>query len=286
MPSNWLHRLHCPPLEAQTSWVHGEPTSRPLRVGWISVTLLCGVIALLGWPRLENFLTEGLLLQAQRNTEGYFFAALAIAFLPAWGRPPIRLGRAGLTALALLFVLFELVASQTDLPIWVITLNESILGAVVLFAYLLADGRKGRPKTLFYTGMALVILAGELPIPAWGGSGAAQWIVDHAESWGFAVLAALYLDFVRPWPFEARRMAAAGTRVAWYATLVMAPLVLSALNQHGVDSAAAVGPIESSLVWVQRITEAFVATIVLSLHYALVARLGGTADRRDSPPEG
>jgi len=242
-------------------------------VGGIVALVLCSFIPLLVWPPLADVVPGGLLIQAQRNNEALFFVALVIALLPAWGRSSIPLSRLGLVAMAVVFVVFDAIGPSTDLPIWVITLNEALLGAVVLLAYLVFSGadRPARAKW-FYAGLLLVVLAGELPIAGWEDGPAAMWIVDHAEGWGFALLAALYLDFVRPWRFEGTVTSGPLGRSIWYLGLLVVPLLFSALNENGVDSNAAAGPYESTLVWVQRITEAFVAAVLLTLYYAWRAR--------------
>lgn len=246
---------------------------RPDAVGAFAALVMCFTVAVLAWPPLARVVPEGLLIQAQRNNEAFFFVALVIALLPAWGRASIPLSRLGVAAMAAFFVVFDAIGPSTGLPIWVITLNESLLGAVVLFAYLVFSGYR-RPQTAkwFYLVLAAVVLAGELPIPGWGDSAPAWWIVNHAEGWGFALLAAIYLDFVRPWPFERDKTAGVVGRGFWYVGIVVTPLLFSALNEHGVDSTAAVGPYESTLVWVQRITEAFVAAVLITVYYGWRAR--------------
>ena len=55
--------------------------------------------------------------------------------------------------------------------------------------------------------------------------------------------------------------------------MVTIPVAVAVVNRHGVDSSAAVGPYESALVWIQRITEAFIAGLALWLYAVIRTRL-------------
>ena len=229
--------------------------------------------ALLAWPGLDGLVPGGILTQARRNTEGLVFAALAITLIsacnhrskgPRWIWSIVAM--AGLVAT-------EVAPNGLALPAWIATLNEAIIGAVVLAVYLLGHWR--RPTPWFYVGILLVVLAGEIPISGWESSGGPTWIVEKAEAWGFAALAGFFFDFVRPAEVAVPRLVVPSRRTvprwAWYGALVIVPVALSALNTNGVDSGAAVGVVESALVWVQRITEGFVAALLITIFYDLRA---------------
>ena len=250
-------------------------SGQPFRFVIIGLLLLAPVV--LAWDGLDRLVSEGLLTQIRRNNEAFVFAGLALT-TASFRRPPVRWALAGWWLfLAATFFLTEVVGSRLGLAQWFITLNEAILAAAVLTLHLHHNGDRNRPaaRWRFYGILAVIILLGEAPFPGWHLSEPAVWIIDHAEAWGFALLAGLYFDFVNRWPDGPA--ASIGARVAWYLGLVVVPLVLSALNQNGVDSVAAAGPIESALVWIQRITEGFIAALLISVSLALE----GVLRRRD-----
>lgn len=240
--------------------------------------------ALLAWSGFDGVVPERFLTNIRRNNEGFAFAGLAImamSLLQVRSRP---LRVAWWMFLTVAFAVTE-GGGAFGLPQWFTTLNEAVLGAIVLTVYLSFSDR-ARIRRWFYLSLALVVLLGELPVPGWYGSPAALWIVDHAEAWGFGLLTALYVDFIRPWPFEEGRVTSPLRQMGWYLGLVVVPIAVSALNEHGVDSVAAVGPYESALVWLQRIMEAFVAALILSVFFAVVnPGRRRHAERRYEPAE-
>ena len=233
--------------------------------------LLVASSALLAWPGLDGVFPGGILTQARRNTEGLVFASLAITLIAAYNHR--TKGPRWIWSIAVLsgLVATEIASDRLTLPAWIATLNEAIVGAIVLAVYLRGHWR--RPTPWFYVGVLIVVLAGEIPIPGWETAGVASWIVEKAEAWGFAALAGFYFDFVRPAEVTVPNLVDPPQRTvprwAWYGALLILPVALSALNTNGVDSRAAVGLVESALVWVQRITEGFVAALLITAFYDL-----------------
>lgn len=249
---------------------------------------LAGLTLLPLWRPLQSITPPELLSQIGRNIEAYVFALLAAVYfdLATLRTTAVRAARTGL-ALAILaaFVATEALATQLQLPQSFITLNEAFLGLLIIifYSHWSRPGADARPlasrQSLFYTVAVVVPILGELPIKGWESSLAQIWIVDHAETWGFVILTAMLIDFVLPWPPAERMPLSPVFRGAWYLALLAIPLLGSALNRHGVDSAAATGLVESSLVWIQRITEAFVAALALTVWLELKYLLRSRGDR-------
>lgn len=270
-----------------------EPQPRRSAAGGLTIAFYVGVATLVlfsYWSRLQDLVPAALAPRISRNNEGYVFVLVAIIYL-AFGHPD-RAGSGAVRAfwfgaVVAAFAFTGFVAEAPQVPQTVVTLNEAFLGFLILASYLeLSRHREtGHPiasrRAFFYALVAFIPLLGELPIRGWEGTAFQIWIVDHAEAWGFAIVSAVLVDFIRPWPTGVRPSRAISA--VWYLALLATPVIVDWLNPHGVDSAAAIGPIESGLVWIQRITEAFVAVFLLTLWFDLRGLAKGRRDSVDRP---
>lgn len=224
----------------------------------------------------------GLLGQVVRNGEACLFALLTAFDLEVIGADrsaPRRRRALWWSALAAIYLVLGPMAGVLGLPGPIATLAESPLAALVLSVYLhwsrpsvAPEHPLPRRQAAFYVIAVGIPLAGELLVGSNPESPVGPWIVETAEVWGFLILAGVWLDVVRPWPFDVREPAARMVRLAWYAALITVPVLGAILNPHGVDRASAVGIFELGLVWLQRVTEAFVAVFLLSAYAELVSR--------------
>lgn len=228
-------------------------------------------VGVMAWPVLDAVVPAGLLTQIRRNSEAPAFVALmlvdlCVPSLAVFGRR-WAMWWAGL---ALGFVVTGVLGTSVGLPTEIVTLNESFLGALILSPLLrlrAEDGRRAQPG-LVYLAIAALVVTGET---ATGRGG--EWIMGSAETWAFVALTAFLLDVLRPWPFRPGHVAPSSRRVARYLLLVIVPLGASALNRHGIDADAAVGVYESALVWLQRVTESFIAALFLTAWFDLTIRV-------------
>jgi hypothetical protein len=195
------------------------------------------------------------------------------------GRAWVKLWWGFLAGLYLLTVLID------GLPPSVATPNESILAVLSVSVFLTifqpSEPGRWRLRWLFPVSAALVALVGELPLAMF--EPVSTWIMENAESLGFILLTTLLFGYLSsyPWP---QVMPAAPLRVAWMVALVVLPIGVALVNPNGVDAGAAVGVLESAMVWIQRITEAFIAAVLLTIYCEAQARLGGLAESEETLP--
>lgn len=160
------------------------------------------------------------------------------------------------------YAITEFVAA---LPATVATLNEAFLAAILISIFLSYFGpgtRKWRVRWIYPLIAGAIVLVGEISADVF--EGLSGWIVGSAESWGFVILISVLFGFIAGFPwFEAARSRV--TQGMWILFLIAAPVIVSILNPNGVDSVAAVGFSASAMVWVQRVTEAFVAAVALTV---------------------
>ncbi len=225
----------------------------------------------------------------RRNSEGYVVMALVPAFwdIFAWAMSPGAAGRPtdrgsirpwswhaawlGMLATAAVATQSSLVEELgIDLPQSVITLGEAFVATVAISVYLAwsrglfpspPEPAAGAPvvswrhRLVYYA--AVGILAGfgyQALADSILGGGVADWLQLNAEALGAALLIPVYFDVVAR---SSRRIV---VRIAWYAILAVVPI----LAQSGaLDGVAAHGLVD----WLTRITEAFLAAIVITIYF-------------------
>jgi hypothetical protein len=173
------------------------------------------------------------------------------------------------------FLVTELVG---NLPVTVVTLSESFLGALLISVFLTLF-QPNHPRWHWRWAVPLigfcVVLVGELPFTAF--QEMSPWIMLKAETWGFLSLTAILVGYLSSYPWKEVRPSTS-SRVLWILTITLLPLVVASINPNGVDSVAAVGPLESLMVWIQRITESFIAAVLLTVLCWLLEPRGGSAE--------
>lgn len=244
-------------------------TSTDSRSGWLNVDrifLIFNVVVSIGL--LTSFVSIfdggplGLLeLQISRNSEAFTLCLLVSLDLQfVFGSRPSRRP----LWWAFLAAAYLVTEFADGLPGTVVTLSESFLGALLISVFF-AVFEPGTPRWRWrWLAPALglsVVLVGELPLATF--ERVSPWIVLKAETWGFVMLIAILVSYLSSYPWPEVRPTAK-SRAVWILTIIVLPLFIAAINPHGVDSVAAIGPIESSMVWIQRITESFIAAVLLT----------------------
>ena len=210
-----------------------------------------------------------------RNSEGLLLALLVSLWIQ-WARARLA-GRRTEWVLTGLVVVVCAVAGVllllSDLPSRFRTLNETLLAAAALLPWL--QLRRPLPRAVAVgvplALLAAVVLFNRTPV-----------VTDLAETLGALVLFPIALDLVDRGILDPRAVTRAGLRWAWYAGLVAAPVLFSAL-QYDVGLTGIAGEAMRYLV---RIAEVFVCLLVVEFWFAVVlGRTGRTpADLPDRPP--
>jgi hypothetical protein len=244
-----------------------EPQREQSNRNLIFAIFVAGMLALFlaTLPSIGSTLPDALATQIGRNGEAYVFAILVAV--------DIRLRESASRPIGLIiwwiFLGVSYVATEAALgmPQQVVTLSEAFLGAIVVSVFISIfesqDPARWDKRWLFPAGAVLMAIVGELPIGGWEDATASAWITDNAETVGFVALTALLLGYMSPYPWPLARPTLLG-RWVWMILLVAVPIGVALVNPNGVDSLAAVGVVESVMVWIQRITESFVAAFLLT----------------------
>ena len=215
----------------------------------VIVAVLAGVLPLI--------LPGGVADRIGRNSEG-FVLTLLLALWIQFARP--RLAGAArqwpLTlAAAAACVLVAVILLVTDAPSRLRTLNETFLAAAVIIPYL--QLRRPLPPRL-----ALGLSVGVLAVIVLGGR--TEVVTLLAETLGALLLVPIAFDVVDRGILDPRAHTSRVLRYAWYAVLVLAPILFSVL-QYGIGFSGLFGEATRYSV---RIVEAFVCMLLLELYFA------------------
>lgn len=243
---------------------------------------VAGFGLLVHWASLlEGRLPAEVIDLVRRNSEAYLLMILVALDVELISAGPPGTGRARrsawLAVLAVAWVATYFLGQTLGLPQAIITLNEPLMAAVIISLYLPWSREKaspwepirGRQLAYYAVAVALVVL-GELPLAGWEGSPAMVAIVDNAETIAAAILVSLYFDLVGRWP-QTAPWTTSRWRIAWYPLLALTPVAYTLLNPVGRDLTLAEGLGESTVAWLQRTTEAFIAALGISLYFDLRA---------------
>lgn len=237
---------------------------------------------------LAQLLPEALVGLVQRNSEAYVFAVLMILDMEVVapsGEPARRRWFLWLGVLGLAWMATYLGGETLGLSQQVITLNEAIGAVIVASVYLRwsrGPSRSLQPplvrrQVIFYIAMLALPILGET-LPRGPDDGIAMQIIDNAELFGFALLAAFLFDIVEKWP--SGRWWRGWSRWAWYLILVLVPVLYTAYNPSHEELVEAVGFLDSGIAWLQRVTEAFVAVAIVSVFFDLRRRVSPSRDTK------
>ena len=258
------------------------------RVLYYSLVLLVAVVA--HQSLVADLFGDGVSRLLRRNSEAYVLMLLPLY----WDVFVFRVdpdgngatatvgGRRNISLHLVWFAVFLLGAGvvQVDattsindsLPAWLTTLGEAFLGIAVISAYLGWSRRltswsvrdvtgapvaPARARAVYY---ALVFAIAVLAEQSWMinslGSGLGSWLEINTEAYAAMLLIPAYFDVMvpirRPRP-----------HLIWYGALVAMPLLVQIALHIGL-------PPESIFAWVETLTEAFVATLVVSVYFDLV----------------
>ncbi|MDO5502335.1 MAG: hypothetical protein Q4G67_04080 [Actinomycetia bacterium] len=236
---------------AHTGAAPGTRIVRLAFYGGLILLLLLIVTTLLG-----AVLPASLTSKVSYNSEAYLFAVVLgawIQFVLPRLDDSLRMRWAVAAAMVSGAVGIGLVLS--DLPSRIRTLNETCMALSVLIPYVTL--RRPLPRSV------VAIVPGLLLLTAW----AVVWdpdglIVDQAESVGFIVLAVLTFDVFDRTLLDPQAPVRRGLRAAWYAFMVLEPVVVSAL---GTEIRGGDGPVALTLRWLGRIHESFVGLLLVAL---------------------
>ena len=208
-----------------------------------------------------------------RNTEAFVFVALVVVCLAVSGSSGFRWA----WPVVLLAIYIALVIGSDSVPGEIATLKESFLAAAIVATYLAvtrSDGDEPRTPTLAVLALVSVaLIAGELPGAGSESPGIPGWLADNAETWAFVGLTVILIDVLWPFPWLTNEPASMLWHLLFLCMMIGVPVVVAVVNENGVDSVAAIGAWETSLVVVQRVTESFIAAFLLWFYAYAQVRL-------------
>lgn len=248
----------------------------------LSVTLLLMMAGM-----LDVFLPDGVAGRLGRNSESVCYVLLLGLWIQ-FGIPRLRAGSVprwlpAVVAVVLVGAGFGLLAS--DFPSTVRTLNEPVIAAGVLVAYV--SIRRPLPRWAAVVAalvpLAIMTLGVVLALPAAGERMQASNIaIQQAEMIVLVFLTIVALDFVDTGIIDDKSVTRRPVRLAFYAFLVATPVVVTLLGGE-----ARVGSDFSNLVLnvLGRSHEAFIGVIVLCLYFAFGLGRTGRSSALPSGPD-
>ena len=262
--------------DCQCVAVRASPTpARSRLLSAVFYTSLILVVAGVLLQVLPLLLPEAVAGRIGRNSEGLVLALLLAGWIQ-YARPRLAgTPRAWpVTALVVgVLVAVGVVLLLSDLPSRFRTLNETFLAAALVIPYL--QVRRPLPRGLA-AGLAVAVLGLTVVFHRSG------TVTDLAETIGVLLLVPIAFDLVDRGILDPGARTSPRLRVAWYAVIVLAPLTFTALEYGlGVD-----GLLGEAVRYSVRIAEAFVALLLLHLHFAVVLRRTGRPAGSAAPVHG
>jgi hypothetical protein len=252
-----------PSSAAATLWVRWPGIRRETALATGFYFGLLGLILGCVTQVFPHALPHDVATRIMHNSEGYV-APLVLGAWIQFARPRLRGSAlqwpATLAAGAACFAV-GLLLVMTDRSTPVKALNEAFFAAAILIPYV--QVRRPLPP-----GLAAGMSAGVLALIVVGHD--ARGVTLLAETWGMLVLAPIGLDVVDRGILDPQARTSRGARHVWYAALVIAPIVFSALQYHIGDT----GTLEVVTRYAVRLTEAFVFLLFLELYFAVGLRRG------------
>lgn len=216
-------------------------------------TLLLAVI-LLGI--LDQVLSPNMATRVAYNSEAYLFVIVLASWIQ-FGLPRIAIGSRVLWGLAH-GVAWAGVGIGLMLSGWssrIVTLNEAAFALAVLVPYVSLQ----RPLPRWVLSAIPVLIGLTVWAVVWSPE---SWVVDQAETFAFLVLAILTLDVFDKRLLRQEAQVGRGWRWAWYAFLILEPIVVS-----GLGTALRDGDSPSALIlqYLGRLHESFVGVLLVAL---------------------
>jgi Flp pilus assembly pilin Flp len=233
-------------------------------------------LALILLERLDDVLGKSLATHIGHNSEAYLAALVLTAWIQ-FVRPRLAGTRAEwpvAIAVGAVLVVIGIALVQTHLPSRFRTLNEAFIGMGLLIPYVQARRPLNRIVSLGVPGvmLLLVLVAGNTGV-----------IKDQAESVMMIILLPIGLDLVDRGILQSDAVTSVRRRFAWYAALILVPVLFVALRQGAhVDGWAG-----NRMLYSQRGLEGYILAFFLQVYLAvflgLVGRRVTPAHRRVGP---
>jgi len=267
--------------------VYGHGKTDVARFRWLAaaVAIVCLGIGWLGHLDFFSDLSNGGAAFLRRQSEAYAIIGLFVGFW-AWFMPSVHSSTASTasapqankprTSFVLSFAWFCAIGAALLLvTLWdegpgpLVTLKEAFVAVLVVSGYLMwsrgfspgdpAVGtatRSREARAAYYVAVLVVAVTSAVPfLDDVVGMGMASLFSESNEAFAAIILISLYFDI-------AARRSTMLARVIWYSVLIALPV---AAQFDGYP-----GPIADIGVWLQQVTEAFIAAIGISLLFDFV----------------
>lgn len=224
-----------------------------------------------GWIKADAFGSLGVRLS--HNSEAYLVILVMVPWLQflrprLQGSPnewAVTLAAAAVCfAVGLYFFLVVDFGGDTKIT----TLNEGLFGLAFLLPYV--TFRRPLPRWVPWT-ISGAVLAVTIAFNS------TQFVVDMAEVIGFVVLMPVGLDIVDGGILDPDARTQPLVRYVWYAFLVVAPVVFAVVQTRYPDDPQ--GLVAETNRYLVRLTEGFIATLVICVYFAVVLGRTGRSER-------
>lgn len=227
------------------------------------------VLALTLLQLLDDVLGKRLATHISHNSEAYL-AALVLSAWIQYVRPRLAGRRAEWPAALLvgaIMLVIGVALLQTHLPSRFRTLNEAFIALAVLIPYVQARRPVSRILSYGLPGVVLllVLVAGDRGV-----------VRDQAESAVMLILIPIGLDLIDRGILQSDAVTSTLARWAWYAALVLIPIIFIALRKGAhVDGWAG-----NRMLYSQRGLEGYIAAFFIEVYFAIFL---GRVGRRFTP---
>lgn len=239
---------------------YANPTQKRVLL-WVFYGGLGLVLFLIVIGVLSAILPGALATRVAYNSEGYLFAVVLGSWLqllmprvPHYRRVPLAFIYGAFWALVGVGLLLS------DLPSRIRTLNEAALALAFVIPYVTLQ----RPQVRRALAIVPILIALTIWAVIWAPD---SWVIDHAETFGFVVLATLTFDVFDRELLDPGVRVRPGLRWGWYAFMLLEPIVVSAI---GTGARTGVGGTALTLEYLGRIHESFVGVLLVALILHLV----------------
>jgi hypothetical protein len=227
------------------------------------------VLALILLQLLDDVLGNRLASHIGHNSEAYLVALVLAAWIQ-YARPRLAGTRAEWPVAILVGVVMLVIGIaliQTHLPSRFRTLNEAFIALAILVPYVQA--RRPVSRVLSY-GLPGVVLLLVLVV------GDRGLVRDQAETAAMLILIPIGLDFIDRGILQSDAVTSVRARWAWYAALVLIPIVFVALRK----GAHVGGWAGNRMLYSQRGLEGYIAAFFIEVYFAVFL---GWVGRRVTP---
>lgn len=212
------------------------------------------VVILLGI--LDRFLSPNIATRVAYNSEAYLFA-IVIASWIQFGLPRIPIGSRVPWGLVhgVAWAGLGIGLMLSGWPSRIVTLNEAAFALAVLIPYVSLQ----RPLPRWGLSVIPVLVGLTVWAVVWSPG---SWVVDQAETFAFLGLAILTVDVFDKRLLRQEAQVDRGLRSAWYAFLILEPIIVSGLGVSVRDGGS---PSALALQYLGRLHESFIGVLLVSL---------------------